>query len=468
MRLLEVILLFLNLVLLAGWLWFQPKPFWLRALAGGAFAVMLIHLLVEGYRWQMVPAYGLTAVYLFLAFAPIPSRPRWQKISLGIAGSVLLLLAVALPVLLPVPRLLTPSGPYTIGTQSYDLVDESRDEQFAPEGGALEGAGKREIMIQVWYPAEAQGDKAPYIENTDIAGPVLAERFSLPGFLFDHINLAITDAYANAPLKQEAATYPVIVFSHGLQGFRMQNTSMVEELASHGYVVVTIDHTYGNMFTVFPDGRVTFYNPDIFVNQDPNPVDGAKLVQQWAGDVGFVLTQMRAWNDGQGVGAERFAGRLNLAEVGVFGHSTGGGTTLEFCRQENHCQAALVLDGWVLPTSEEILAQPYAVPTLFMNTPLWLGETNKARGYEVFNHLTAPGYVATIAGAAHFDFSDLPLFSPLTPQLGLSGGIKNTRQAEILNAYAVAFFDQALKGETSPLLTGTAVYHEVTFESNQK
>ncbi|HKZ28317.1 MAG TPA: hypothetical protein VJ482_01605 [Acidimicrobiia bacterium] len=95
----------------------------------------------------------------------------------------------------------------------------------------------------------------PWTDDLDQIGPAGAERLGFPSFVLDHLALARTHSYPDAPLSDAEERYPVIVYSHGWTGFRTVNVDQSEALASHGYVVVSIDHTYGSIVTVFPDGR---------------------------------------------------------------------------------------------------------------------------------------------------------------------------------------------------------------------
>jgi hypothetical protein len=54
--------------------------------------------------------------------------------------------------------------------------------------------------------------------------------------------------------------------------------------------------------------------------------------------------------------------------------------------------------------------------------------------------------VVSIDGTAHYDFSDIPLLSPLAPRLGLKGPINGQRVTAIINDYLLSFFDSTLRG----------------------
>ena len=464
MRLFEILLLATLLPPLLWTLFSRKRPSWLAIFPTVGALCLVLHLFVEGYRWQMVPAYGLTAVYLLISmrWSSGSAEPhRWGRL-IALSGLLGWFVAVALPVAMPVPRLPDPTGPYAIGTFTTYLVDENRLESYteAPDDN-------RELVVQVWYPAASEAGKpAAYLEDLAVAGPVLAAQFGLPTFLLNHINLTELDVWQEAPAASSGAPFPVVVFSHGLSGIRMQNTTMVRELVSHGYIVAAVEHTYANALSILPDGRVFVYEPSrIFPSGRSNPEEGNPLVQTWANDIGFVLDTMAVWHQEAG---HLLNGRFNLNQVGIFGHSTGGGATLQFCLQDARCQAGVGLDSWLLPVGDAVLSQGPNQPFMFIGTPEWLGPENRARGEAIFNKLSQDGYSLALANTAHYDFTDLALLSPLTPQLGLSGTINSSYSMGIQNEYLLAFFNQYLKGEPAPLLAEPSPYPELTISRMEK
>jgi hypothetical protein len=325
-------------------------------------------------------------------------------------------------------------------------------------------------MMQIWYPAEpdAEGETAVYLEDLDVMGPVLAERLNLPSFLLDHINLTKLSAKRGVPVLAEDAPYPVLVFSHGLRGMRAQNTAMVQDLVSYGFVVATIDHTYGNVITVFPDGRAVFYNPDVLSGKGDPPRTNNQLVTVWADDIGFVLDNLAVWNDK--VGGD-FNGRLDLSKIGVFGHSTGGGATVEFCGRDERCQAGVGLDAWVEPVSDEIVDAGLQQPFMFLRADLWGFEDSTENHFiadTLYTEAVETSYMATIEGANHYDFTDIPLLSPFTAQLDLSSDMDGEYVVEMMNAMTTAFFRQELQGAGDNLVLSTMVYPEMALVGNGK
>ena len=275
----------ISILLTIHLLWRRPHPFWVRFLPALALIVIAVHWIVEGYRWQMIPLYSLTILLTIGAFARILSTAGWKPIA-SIVVLILLILATALPIVLPVPSLPAPSGPYPIGTRIYELTDNSRQELYSGKEEA------RRFQIQVWYPAELRpsDERAPWMARADVFAPAIATYIHMPRFFLDHLALVKMPAYQGAQVTSTDTPYPVILFSHGWNGFSAQNTGQAIQLASQGYVVVGVQHAYGAVVTVFNDGTIARNNPAALPRGAPDDEYEAaaqSLVQQWAGDLGY-------------------------------------------------------------------------------------------------------------------------------------------------------------------------------------
>ena len=150
----------------------------------------------------------------------------------------------------------------------------------------------------------------------------------------------------------------------GLAALTTDYTTLVEDLASHGYVVVGFDAPYRSFVVVFPDGRVIARAPQ----NSADLVSGSlqeqladQLAQAWSADMGFALDQLERLNASDPSG--RFLGRLDMQWVGVFGHSLGGATALQFCHDDSRCKAGIDVDGAPLGC---IVADGVTQPFLFL------------------------------------------------------------------------------------------------------
>lgn len=365
------------------------------------------------------------------------------------------------PIALPAP-----TGPYPIGRTVYDWVDETRPEIFNKDL-----ASKRELMALVWYPAVQQpGLKLadylplPWAQAREAAWGVGALLMQRPQTVRIH-------ALADAAVATDPPRYSVLIFMPGLGPLAADYTTLIEDLASRGYVIVALTPTYSASIVVFADGRVAKAIPEAGIPDDVTTVTdekyrGDQLMQTWAADARFGLDQAEKLNrDPQ----SKFFGRLDMAHVGFLGHSFGGATAAQACRLDSRCKAGLNWDGYPYGDVVQVgLKQPFMF--------IWSEATDTqdqfyqqaARDIQaIYGKLPNGGYQLTIKGARHFNFTDLAvLYAPVIRLMGLTGKIDGERGLRMTSAYTVAFFDQYLKGVASPLLKGpSSVYPEAQFEA---
>jgi predicted dienelactone hydrolase len=459
MRPLEICIVLLLTVYL---LWRHPRPLWVRLLPAITLIVTLVHFGVEGYRWQMVPLYSLTALLGLSALIKIRSSADWKPL-FSFLTLVLLAASTILPIVLPVPSIPAPDGPYQAGTILYELTDSSRQEIYSGKDEA------RRFQIQVWYPAEpaTSDERAPWMRRAEIFGPAIASYIDMPSFFLDHLALVKLPAYRASQVAATEEGFPIILFSHGWNGFNAQNSGQALQLASHGYVVVGVQHTYGAVVTVFEDGTIAENNPSALPAGAPDEeYDRAahQLAEQWAGDISFALDFMEWLNHDPD---SSFSQRLDLTRVGAYGHSTGGGAAIQFCGTDDRCKALLGQDPFMRPVSVAVLESGLEQPAFYMFSQRWANDTDSLNNRQ-FNAFYAnsskPLGAVYIEGTAHYDFSDLPRLSPLTPQLGLKGPISGPRVTEIINDYLLSFFATSLNENSTELFDAEhQKYDEVIF-----
>lgn len=448
MRPLEIVLIGLTAALaLSNVIPALRNPRLTLLLAAAAAVVAALHLVIEHYRWQMVPIYTLLIVFWLAALARMLGLVQLNgavRVLLTVLAALALIIGAALPAVFPVPSMPKPRGPLQVGTQSFYLKDFARDEVFTNDPN-----DKRELMIQVWYPAAPVPGSAtaPWLPRADVLGPIIARFLTLPSFMFDHIGLAGSNSVERAPIAPSSAPYPVLVYSHGWAGFRQVNQNQSEALASHGYIVVSIDHTYGAMFSVFDDGRVQPNKPELLpAKTAANYVPAIQLLQDtYARDVTFVLDQL---SDAKRVGTGQLGGlarNMDLERIGLFGHSTGAGAIVTACSRDPRCKAGVGQDTWVEPAPDAVIASGVRQPFLFIRSEAWAdGLPNDQRLLTL--RANSQAQMLTIRGAEHYDFVMIPLFSPLAPLLGLKGPIPATRVIPLIDEAMLIFFDTNLRG----------------------
>jgi hypothetical protein len=421
--------------------------------------VIAYHVFVEGSRWQMAPAYFV--VFCFVLFECI--RLLWGLPALhlvGLAAVLLELAAIGLSIVLPVFRLPTPTGPFKVGTQTRHITDESRRDPFADHPDSV-----RELMIQIWYPADASvGDFAmePYrdkrITTLKDAHFALVKSHSIPG----------------ARLARSESPFPLLIYTPSWSGIRTECTVQVEELASHGYVVVGIDHPYSSRIVAFPDGRIVrrkFLGNEDYSSQEAVEAfvkTADQQVKLRARDACFVLNTLEHLNANDPEGL--LTGELDLGRVGIFGFSLGGGTAAQACWLDRRFKVGLDMGGMVAGESAK---QGTLSPFFFMfeglyeSYPYKLGSDlsgfspQKRRDIEFTRKQFAlmkrslhkyGGYWMVIHGIKHREFCDFPFFSPLRRR-----SANPARIARIISRYALAFFDEHLRNIEKSLLDGPSL-----------
>ncbi len=435
MRSLEIIIL-TSLLWTIYLLFWKGKKLFLYSLFFG-LVVCLLHFYFESYRWQMAPAYLLFAV-IFIIYKRGYFNSLWLKSFLFVC----LLVSILLPVLVPVFSLPTPTGPHTIGTQVFQWTDSTRMEWFTNENPD----DYRKIIVQAWYPSENSNTvkPEPYIDHIDVRARALGTAGGIPGWLAGHIELVKTHSYADVPPEISRSPYPVLILSHGITGMRQIHTSLIEEFASHGYVVIALDHPYDCNLTVFQDGTTADYRSDITGHPDSVQIRRKQLNTR-VGDIRFILDKLMELNTSSFLG-----GMMNLKKVGVLGHSYGGATVIQASYEDDRLNSCLVLDSWMNPLPNTILKNGIPQPFLYLGRPHWDGSdypSSPALLKTFMNTLTENKYHFILKYSRHLDFSDAPLFSPLSSYFFLTGSIPAQKAVSITNSLALSFFDRFLKGK---------------------
>ena len=285
---------------------------------------VLLHLALEGGRTQMLPLYllAVTALPLQARFR----RHRPGRVLLPVFG-VLLAGAALLPAwALPVFHLARPTGPHLVGVTEREI-------QVRPD---------RRLMTTVWYPASTRSAPAPLTREPAQIASGLGQAFGFPGAapFLQHLKYVTVTASQDAPAA--ARTFPVLVFSPGLTGLRLQSSETFQDLASHGFVVLALDHTDAAAVTVFPDGEVRPFNLARFgIRPEQLEQSTELLLPHWMNDQRAAYDALASWNASDPL----LGGHLDLGRVASFGHSFGGVTAVEVCRVEPRCRAAANLDG---------------------------------------------------------------------------------------------------------------------------
>ncbi|KAG9240216.1 Alpha/Beta hydrolase protein [Calycina marina] len=346
-------------------------------------------------------------------------------------------------------------GHSLVGTVSMELVDESRIDPYAPT------PQPRDLMISVFYPV--QHVRRYHLANayTNLYAGYLDTLAALvPGTA----KTIVSQAYQGAHLHQSASDVPpIIIFSPGYTGSRVDHTQTLSNLASHGYLVIGVDHPYDTGFVDYPDGR-TAVNYKSLVDNDEDRVAAQEVRVK---DIQFVLNTL-ATNATAARQIPGVHGALKAARVGIFGHSFGGAATANTLAVDLRFVCGANMDGSVYGPA---LSTGIDKPLMFFDTGPIHNRTTDTTWSILWEKLHGFKLELSFEGATHVAFSDQAVLYDylraldLIPSLGdFFGSIMGERMLELEYAYLTSFFDRCLRHGGGELLDGpSAKYPEVFY-----
>lgn len=363
----------------------------------------------------------------------------------GLAKSIALAVAIALAVVLVLFLVSTfthlevpePTGPFAVGKTQSDWIDASRAEWMtaAPND-------RRQVIAVTWYPAQpGTGGPPSYVRDLDKLGPQLRASTKLTKTEVWGLRFVRDHARWEADLAPSGAPYPVIILSPGNGGNVEFYAAYAEDLASHGYVVVGLDHPYDVAAVALSDGSFAVFDPAQWPAQSPARQEFfGRRMDERADDVSFALDRLEQMNTESGP----FKGVLDLEHVGIMGHSMGGITAAAACRQDLRLKACLNIDGSLAGGPFSARPGDGRPPQPFMY--LTKDETVTGSLVARFNAAGGASFRVVVPGATHTEFTDGPLFIPSLDPFAR----KADRVIATGRTYALAFFDRYLRGTSQP------------------
>lgn len=346
----------------------------------------------------------------------------------------------------PTPYLPDPTGTHPVGVTSLYLKDTSRADTWVPT------VPYRELMVSLFYPSTGSaGPTRQYMTPTESAA-YLAEQ-DISDLPLEVLSTVETNAVVDARPAGRARSRPLVLLSPGYTNSRATLSTLAEDLASHGYVVAVIDHTYENRAMTFPDGRVAGC---VSCEIDHLPGFWATLAAGRAADSSFVLDALTARRTGP-------AALIDPRRVGMAGHSAGGAATIQAMLGDRRIRAGIDIDGSThVPIPDTGLSRPFMfVGSLDEYTP---GQPNPYDDWKQdWTRLTGWKRWLMVSGTVHPSFTDLGV---LAGQWGIDLGesIDPERALEITRTYVLAFFDRHLRCQHPPLIDRPSpAYPEVSF-----
>ena len=371
-----------------------------------------------------------------------------------------------------------PTGKYFVGVTYLSFVDSTRKELFDNTQDS-----NREITIKAWYPSDTESNPEPYLLKAEA-------EFAMKYLQFPQIYKdLITNSSRDVPLSFNENTYPILIFSHGFGEHYAQNSILMEELASHGYIIFSISHHYECKFSSYPDGRFIYIDMNSprlqkIMQEMSNPkamelyqkmfsasndeermqvlVETSEIIptgltespKYWAEDISFFMDQLEGINKKDKI----FREKLNFDRIGVFGMSLGGIASGEISLLDKRIKACVNIDGGIYGAT---LEKEIQIPTMFLNSKRFLGYGN------IFtNKSKTDCYSLSVKESDHYNFSDYSVY-PVPAINSLLGSINGEKTIEIMNAFVLGFFDKYLMEQKDiNLVIQAKLYPEIELTTN--
>ncbi len=364
-----------------------------------------------------------------------------------LVGLILFLAAVSVGLQLDFPNA---TGPFPVGRTVRHWVNSSRLETLGSTPGR-----QRETPVIIWYPAEkSSAAPAAYFPDLDLVANDLVASGQVASWEVLGLRFIKSSVHTDPPMAGLNNSYPVIVLSPG-NGTNVEfYTGIAEELASQGYIVVGINHPFDVAAVALHDGTIARFDEGPIALQERLTWVSNRIAVR-VQDVLFVLNQLKAANN---VGDQLLSGRMDLANVGVIGHSLGGITAAQACLAEKQFSACLNIDGLQRggPFSVDANPVPPGQPFMFLTKE----QTLPPASLTLFKTIPGGSFRVVIPTASHDNFTDGPLLTPgLLPLPNASDRI-----LALYRSYSLAFFDQTLKHQPSALLSKSTQNGQVTID----
>ncbi|WP_037575200.1 alpha/beta hydrolase family protein [Phaeacidiphilus oryzae] len=344
---------------------------------------------------------------------------------------------------LALPR---PTGPYAVGESTLEMVDVHRRDPWVPS------AGPRRLMVSVLYPARpGGGPPAPYLTTAEARLFLAAQA---PGSAFPAQALADARTYARLGARPAPGRFPLVLLSPGFELPRATLTGLAVDLASRGYVVALVGHTYEDSGTTFPDGTTV----GCAICDDAS-ADPAAIARSRALDLSFVLDELTGprpvWP---------YARLIDRRRVGVAGHSLGGDAAMAAMAGDARFRAGIDLDGAFF---DQVPASGLGGrPFLLLGNPADHGVNGGEPSWSTaWPRLDGWKRWITVTGTDHVSFTDIPVLADEAGIPGVDGTISSPRAEQLTRECVAAFFTLHLKAVPQPLLDGpTPTTPELVFD----
>lgn len=391
-----------------------------------------LHYFLEGLRWQMCFVYFITFSLVFFYNNRRFKKNRWLGKTLLIVCLLITLFTGVIAKMIPVFHLPNTTSNYSVGTQNFLLKGTKED--------------TRELKVKFWFPSSRTGNPdGIYTENPSES---LDGLMGMPGFVFGHLKLVKTGTFKKAEVIENPNKLPLVLYSHGATSTNLDNTALLQQIASNGFIVVAIDYNFS--FDAYGLSKAKASTLD-FNTQKAFVTDLIeKVVPKQVEDILFTLRE---------VGDKNFPlfDHIDFDNIALIGHSLGGTTAIDASLNLQGVKSIINIDGPINPRSMDELALPLLYissysPHLSRNILEKKGVPDvelyqKVKKWELENvqwlsdNDTSDFHWVRFKDAGHLDFTDVPFILPIMT----TEGYDKYKGHRLKSTIAIDFLDFYLK-----------------------
>ncbi|MFK5884156.1 MAG: hypothetical protein QM489_07465, partial [Candidatus Izemoplasma sp.] len=370
-----------------------------------------------------------------------------------------------------------PVGKYTVGVKQMDFIDQSRKQVFDFE----DTNSFRELPVVLYYPSDSnEGKQCADYMPAEVANVMSKTSHRL---VSKNIYKIKTHCYKEIAISTKKDNFPVILFNHGYGTYIESSTILLSNLASAGYIVVSIGHPYEAVAVKYLDGRVVKQHKDAikrmnlsesdfkkskvieldelatelskYVHDVNNPFENFKI---WQKDSSFILDELENLNTGKIESI--FKNKLNLGlGVGIFGHSFGGTTAVQTCLKDKRVKCGINLDGSGFCND---LFNDIKKPFMF------IGSRNTGKTMKIVHKYNSEDSSIVLVGdTEHSGYTDGLFIARQLNLFNLIGKREKYDFNEIYTKYVMSFFDKYLLSNDDIEFIDIK-YDNVDFEEKKK
>lgn len=459
MKIIDFVLILVTLLTTIDVYFLKKRYGSIKLLTSITIVVIIIHAFFSEVRWQVLPLYTYPLyIMIYYSLLQIDSR-RFRKMLNRIGRVVVPLIifsSVLFMILLPIKELEAPIGDYTVGTKTFNIHDNEREEIYGNNVGRY-----RDIRLQIWYPSDSDNGQTPvkWMIDGQAVTREYAKTFEMFRFMLDHTGNVYSHSYKDLEASDKEFDYPVVILSHGWISSKNFHLDIAERLASNGYIVVGIDHTYGAAATRLDNGEVAVADHSALPERDEEMFleKASTLLDVYSEDIKLTIDYL----DKMYIEDSILKAKIDLRHIGVYGHSTGAGAGVKAAIEDERITAVMGMDPWVEPISVEILEKGLPVSSMFFRSEEWSDHLNNGYLKILFDNSKETKEVLQIDGSKHSDFTMMYAFTDVAKYIGLGGKYSSYEDSLVQQEFVLNFFDSHLKAQEKTLKSNVEKYDHI-------